>query len=390
MPNPRLKPQPLPDFDRYTIDFDDSGRPWCFHLFWRDAEVANVRLEYHSDGYLNRAALRAGKGKQRYISLKDLANIPFFTTYIHRINLIDLISLISRITLIDRIALIDSITSIGNIESVKVVGLGTNVLRNNNFEYDFTGWYVQDTVKITIEADAIFGKRVKFDSAAGSLIQYLFAKGGKFSTLDLWAYKTAVGGANLRVRLTYTTGAVEDTTVTLTASWARYSVNVDTTRTLSSVGFTDLAGICFLQLPTLGDPLNVVLSNPLPSGSNTIGNLTQSTKHDAKVYQFTAAGSAADGATVINNVADKVIKIHRLFLQSTVDGATDVYFYEETSGNLVTTKATLNAREGRESAFVSGPACIGQTTTVNKKVLLKNAAAKQVNWEVTYSADDAS
>ena len=120
------------------------------------------------------------------------------------------------------------------------------------------------------------------------------------------------------------------------------------------------------------------------------GSLTQSTKHDAKVYQFTAGGSAADGATVINNVANKVIKIHRMFLQSTVDGATNVYLYEETSGNLVTVNTTLNAREGRESAFVPAPACIGQTTTVNKKVLLKNAATKQVYWEITYSADDAA
>jgi hypothetical protein len=120
------------------------------------------------------------------------------------------------------------------------------------------------------------------------------------------------------------------------------------------------------------------------------GTLTQSTKHDAKTYLWTAGGSAADGATVINNVANKVIKIHRMFLQSTVDGATNVYLYEETSGNLVTTNTTLNAREGRESAFVPAPACIGQTTTVNKKVLLKNAAAKQVYWEITYSADDAA
>lgn len=113
------------------------------------------------------------------------------------------------------------------------------------------------------------------------------------------------------------------------------------------------------------------------------------TKHDAKTYLWTAAGSAVDGATVIAAVANKVIKIHRLFLQSTVDGATDVYLYEETSGNLVTTNTTLNAREGRESAFVPAPACIGQTTTVNKAVLLKNAATKQVYWEITYSADDA-
>jgi hypothetical protein len=112
--------------------------------------------------------------------------------------------------------------------------------------------------------------------------------------------------------------------------------------------------------------------------------------HDAKVYQFTAGGSAVDGATVIDAVANKVIKIHRIFLQSTEDAATDVYLYEETSGNLVTTKTTLNAREGRESAFVFAPACIGQTTTVNKKVLLKNAATKQLNWEITYSADDAT
>jgi len=153
---------------------------------------------------------------------------------------------------------------------------------------------------------------------------------------------------------------------------------------IGDVTINNGAGAAAVNVQDGGNSLTV-------DGAVTVsGTLTQSTKHDAKVYLSTANGSAADGATVISNVANKVIKIHRLFLQSTVDGATDVYLYEETSGNLVTTKTTMNAREGRESAFVPAPACIGQTTTQDKKVLLKNAATKQVNWEITYSADDAS
>jgi hypothetical protein len=115
MPNPKTKPQPLPDFDRYAVDFDASDRPCCFHLFWNDVEVATVRLEYDASGFLNKA-IREGTGKQRYVSLKDLANIPFFTTYIHRINLIDLISNIENIESID---LIDLITKIAEITTIK-------------------------------------------------------------------------------------------------------------------------------------------------------------------------------------------------------------------------------------------------------------------------------
>jgi hypothetical protein len=83
MPNPRTKPQPLPDFDKYTVDFDANNRPQCFHLFWNEEEVATIRLEYDASGYLCKA-IREGTKRQRFVSIKELANLPFFTTYIHR------------------------------------------------------------------------------------------------------------------------------------------------------------------------------------------------------------------------------------------------------------------------------------------------------------------
>lgn len=103
-----LKVEPLPAFDSYTVDFDSSNRPECFHLFWKDEEKATIRLMHNADGYLYRA-VREGTKKQRNISLKDLANLPFFTAYIHRINLIDLINEIRNIKKIESIDSIEKV-----------------------------------------------------------------------------------------------------------------------------------------------------------------------------------------------------------------------------------------------------------------------------------------
>jgi hypothetical protein len=102
----RKKTEPLPDFDTYTIDFNSDNRPECFHLFWKDKEVATIRLFYNSDGFLSKA-VREGTRPQKRISIKDLMNLPFFTAYIHRINLIDLITEITTIGNIDWIQCID-------------------------------------------------------------------------------------------------------------------------------------------------------------------------------------------------------------------------------------------------------------------------------------------
>jgi len=424
MPNPRLKPQPFPDFDRYAIDFDGSGRPWCFHLFWRDAEVANVRLEYHADGYLNRAALRAGKGKQRYISLKDLANIPFFTTYIHSIadlyNLWNLWNLhnIENIENVEKVK-IESIESLPNITVLGSEGAAFEqtapvagaYFSPTGVEPPFVGWTDTDDAfdgllatsaayicppeawtnfliltfapticnKVRIYPSSDYAmKWVDIDVYQGST--WIHAYEGIFIDNAWLEANFSQGSANkIRTRFWNSEPAHTD-------HMHLYEVEMwrSPTDSILETQVTNGAGAAAVNIQDGGNTITV-------DGAVAVtGTLTQSTKHDAKTYQFTAAGSAADGATVISNVADKVIKIHRMFLQSTVDAATNVYLYEETSGNLVTVNTTLNAREGRESAFVPAPACIGQTTTVNKRVLLKNAATKQVYWEITYSADDAS
>jgi len=152
-----LKPQivkPLPHFDTYTVDFDSSNRPECFHLFWRDKEVATIRLAYDSNGFLSKA-IRQDTRDQKLISLKELANLPFFTAYIHRINLIDEITLLQTLNtlgeitniknieniesmdLIDRISLIDKITSIEAINDIKTAG-GINLVIDKLTQNAFT------------------------------------------------------------------------------------------------------------------------------------------------------------------------------------------------------------------------------------------------------------
>lgn len=217
------------------------------------------------------------------------------------------------------------------------------------------------------------------------------ALGNRMPSMDAVARPGYVDVIDRAARLLGTVSPVAGSVWDVSDRWARQLGLVDLSRVLGAA--LSAANPVIAGLYDAGGNRMPAMDAAARKGYVSVVDLptiTQSTKHDAKVYQFVANGSAADGATVIGNVADKVIKIHRLFLQSAVDGATDVYFYEETSGNLVTTKTTLNAREGRETAFVPAPACIGQTTTVNKKVLLKNAAAKQVYWEITYSVDDAS
>ena len=133
----------------------------------------------------------------------------------------------------------------------------------------------------------------------------------------------------------------------------------------------------------------VTVSAALPTGTNSIGSLSQSTKHDAKTYQTANGRTSTTGATVVSNVANKVIKVHSYSFQSESDSQT-VYFYEETSANVVCSKWVLNAREGTSRPFVPAPACLGQTTTQNKKLLISLAAATYVNYEIVYSTDDAS
>jgi len=121
------------------------------------------------------------------------------------------------------------------------------------------------------------------------------------------------------------------------------------------------------------------------------GSLTQSTKHDSKVYIYAFGDIAATGLLSLTKAAGKVIKIHFYSLQSTVDGVT-AYFYEETSLTQLSKKWVLNAREGQESPFVTAPANLPKCATQNKDMGINVAGgtSPHIYWEIIYSVDDAS
>ena len=308
---------------------------------------------------------------------------------IENIENIEDIGNIASLDLIDRITLIDAITSIGTIGAItdiqRMVDVhAINYVKNGFFETgDLRHWssYAAGGASVVVEAEATPSTErgnyyVKLTSTVAWAYLWQFIE--PVRTINCRASvlaKTDASAGTFAIVVRYTDGTTNVTNCAPNVNWTEYSVTFTADKVAIAIQINNTKDNSVVYID------NIVI---LPVQEDV------RTKHDAKVYQFTAAGSAADGATVINNVANKVIKIHRMFLQSTVDAATNVYLYEETSGNLVTVNTTLNAREGRESAFVPAPACIGQTTTVNKKVLLKNAAAKQVYWEITYSVDDAS
>lgn len=359
-----------------------AGRKLKFTNSWDDA------------GHL--AAITFDGKKQDLPTPTELMQImdEKFIERIRLIDLIDQITLIETIATINKIAVIESITSLPNITVLGSEGCAFEQTAPVAGAYfSPTGHEASTWIDPDDAFDGFLATSAEHNAAAGEWTPFLvltFAAAICDKT-RIYAYAPV----SLQPHLV-------DVDVYQGSAWIHvyeglFTNNVWTEKTFSQ-GSTSKVRVRFHN-GELADPVHYYLYEVEMWRSPTDGilevqvqggTLTQSTKHDAKVYQFTAAGSAADGATVINNVANKVIKIHRMFLQSTVDAATNVYLYEETSGNLVTVNTTLNAREGRETAFVPAPACIGQTTTVNKKVLLKNAATKQVYWEIVYSADDAS
>lgn len=365
------KVEPLPDFDSYSIDFDSDNKPECFHLFWDSKEVATVRLFYDSDGLPYRA-VREDTRKQQHISLKELVNMPFFTAWIHSIY---------EIFDIKRIGKIESATI--QLDQVKDGGFERGTLEDWIIDEGYVQ-YGRPSVSTEQSYDGKYSLKMPKVTAVFQRIPLIRSEDFK---MNMMVYGTqAVSDTFLYYFFS------DGTSEALTLDIAPAEVNTWAERNFNPTTSGKYITEVWMRNP-LTDDLYVdsIKSTVLVRVSvSSLPTIPQSTKHDSKTYQTIQGGSAADGATVISNVANKVIKIHRLSIQSTVDGATDVYFYEETSGNQVTQKWAFNAREGAVYPFVSAPACIGQTTTVNKKVLLKNAAAKQINWDITYSVDDAS
>jgi len=115
------------------------------------------------------------------------------------------------------------------------------------------------------------------------------------------------------------------------------------------------------------------------------GTLTQSTKHDSKVYAPAIFDASASG-TLKAAVANKVTKLHALAIQAQ---GTVVVNLNNGSGGASLMEWSFQAREGAVLPLASNPA-YWAITSVNTILYVTLSAAVQVTITAIVSSDDAS
>lgn len=173
---------------------------------------------------------------------------------VQKIDLIDELTLLKTIETIQNIDLlktIEEITRIKKILSIESAQIQINALRNSTFVNGFEGWINPSGSNITREADSLnqFEIAVKFDHAGCYLTQNLSVDSNKYPKLPFWAYKPAVGGADLRLRMSYVDGTVDNYIPALTNAWVCYAATLLPDKILKKVEFRDQTGICYLAMP---------------------------------------------------------------------------------------------------------------------------------------------
>lgn len=413
MPNPRLlKKEPLPDFDKYTVDFDASDRPQCFHLFWKDVEVATIRLEYDANGYLNKV-IREGTRKQQYVSLKDLTSLPFF-------------ALVTKIPMID-VAKIDHqwIKGVELIDPTMEACLPISV-ENDAIAYDAAN----DRFKIDLEkisaTDTLTVEAMDLDiRALVSTTDSVEVKQATAANL-----KATVQATDLDIRSLTTADRVETCPDSDTADIGDGTNNLvrvpidASVRIMNQIVYPKMFnGTTWDRIRgTIAGGLLVTvksITDALPAGSNAIGKLAanngvdigdvdvksiaagdnnignvdvvtlptiaQSTKHDSKTYK-TAVFDGSASNNLVPAVSEKVIKLHALTIQAQ---GTVVVNLKNGSGGSSLMEWSFQAREGAVIPMTNAPA-YWAITSVNTALYVTLSAAVTVTITAIYSDDDTS
>lgn len=303
--------------------------------------------------------------------------------FIGLINWINTIKTIKNIENIESIDLIDSITSIteileiDRIKNIESAWISTNPIRNPNFLSGFDGWLRQDTTNITLEDEASFGKMVKFNSAAGFLYQFLATNNDVFDTLTFWAYKPAVGGADILLRFMYTDGTFDQYMPTLTNTMALYSYTPDSGKKLYAVRFTDNTGICYLSFPQLIKGNTVTVSSlPTLVASNVALGLGESA-----TYGTIRVDTATSGQATLLAAQGAGLKIYVCGYQLQAQG--DVMVSLRSAAVDISSEWDLNAREGVVCPVVPKP--LSYCNTVANELLSINLdAAIRVTGNIQY------
>jgi len=336
------------------------------------------------------------------------------THNIHIVDEVTLLKTLAELTLLKKVdevtlmKVLEEITLIKTIRSAYIEGIG-NIIRNSRFDDDTNYWTVSHAVRIAGGFYTDYALRLGNGADSAFAYQFLTPVLGLVLEGGLWYRSATVDAAEAVIYISYTDGANTSFTLNGTGStWTflnitglsaakkvKYillQINAPYVMDITNVNiypyFASEATLAALSAKITACNTGAVTVSSLPA---ITGTLTQSTKHDAKVYIYAFGDIAATGLLGLAKAANKVIKIHFYSLQSTVDGVT-AYFYEETSTTQLSKKWVFNAREAQESPFVDAPANMPKCATQNKDmgINIAGGASPHIYWEIVYSVDDAS
>jgi len=131
--------------------------------------------------------------------------------------------------------------------------------------------------------------------------------------------------------------------------------------------------------------LNLDADKDLQVDVKTLPTISQSTKHDSKVYK-TAVFDASASGNLVAAVADKVIKLHAMTIQA--QGTVTVNLNNGSGGSSLM-EWSFQAREGAVVPMANAPAYWAKTS-VNTALYVTLSAAVVVTITAIYSDDDAS
>lgn len=205
---------------------------------------------------------------------------------------------------------LDFIERIGRIDDVETK---LSPIKNSAFLADFTGWVNLAPAQVTIEDDNIFFlKRVRLYMNCPSLTQFLWADTNKYDKLCFWAFKPAVGGANIEAEIHYSDGTFSTEAKVLTNMWHEYVISLAANKIVSQIGFYDLGGICYLVLPQLVETPNVFQA--------TRTNLkAQTEREDTLFKRFANTFAAVGDFELLPAVADQKHKVFSYGYNSDAD-----------------------------------------------------------------------
>lgn len=244
-----------------------------------------------------------------------------------------------------------------------------------------------------------------------NLQQYMGVNCGPANPIDT---QTIVAGAPIDPRDIRALTTADEITVTpdvgslwdISDRWARLLGQVDLARVLGAsltaanpviTGVFDALGNRMPAMDAVGrrgyiqltDGTNPVDNASLTAAGATTEHLRVATIHDAKTYQVIKGQVNATTPLGIG-VVGKIPKIHCYSLQAEGGNPVRVRFIDTSTGAPVSQDWIFQSREGVSKGFAPAPAFLFEGTIAGNDISIYLDQAEFVNFELTYSVDDAT